>query len=222
MNLPGASRRSRLSLALAITLAVLLTAAALFTVTRPRAREQPWPLHIAVVGGTYTAGAQNRVVWPTLLAERTGWAVSNFALPEAGFVADGTGGHAFTYQVDRAQAAHPQIIMIVADQGDNNQADMGGVRIGAIDAVNKIQLGGQRALLVGPTWYDTPVPENVQRLSATIQRIAETAGIPFLDALDPPWLTKDLMSGPLTGPNDAGQSAMADRIAAWLRTEVAE
>jgi len=62
------------------------------------------PLTIAVVGDQNTAGVKNRVVWPTLMAGRTGWSVSNFAQPEAGFAADGTGGQAFTYQVDRAQA----------------------------------------------------------------------------------------------------------------------
>ena len=40
------------------------------------------PLTIAVVGDQNTAGVKNRVVWPTLMAGRTGWSVSNFAQPE--------------------------------------------------------------------------------------------------------------------------------------------
>jgi hypothetical protein len=40
------------------------------------------PLPVAVVGDHSTAGIENRVVWPTLMAERTGWSVSNFALPD--------------------------------------------------------------------------------------------------------------------------------------------
>jgi hypothetical protein len=43
--------------------------------------------------------------------------------------------------------------------------------------------------------------------------------VPFLGALDPPWLTRDLMRMDLSGPTDEGQSAIADRVAAWLRTE---
>ena len=76
------------------------------------------PLSIAVVGDQNTAGLNNRVVWPTLMAERTGWSVSNYALPEAGFAADGTGAQSFSYQVDRAQAGHPQLILLVAGTAD--------------------------------------------------------------------------------------------------------
>ncbi len=221
MTLPRTPGRTPLSVPLAIILVGLLVAASLFVATS-RTRVQPWPLHIAVVGGSFSAGTLNRVVWPTLMAQRTGWAVSNFALPGAGFVADGRGGHAFTYQVDRALAAHPQIIVIVTDQADLSFADMGPVRIGAIDAVNKIKLGGQRAMLIGPTWYEIQVPTSVRRLSAVVQEVALSAGIPFLDALDPPWLSEDLMQSNLSSPNDAGQSVIADQIAAWLRTEVTE
>ena len=64
--------------------------------------------------------------------------------------------------------------------------------MGAIDAINKIKLGGQRALVIGPTWYETPVPASVTSVSDEIRKVAEDAGVPFLDALDPPWLTRDL------------------------------
>ena len=66
------------------------------------------PLSIAVVGDQNTAGYNNLEVWPTLMAARTGWSVSNYALPEAGFASNGTGGQAFRYQVDRAQAGRPR------------------------------------------------------------------------------------------------------------------
>lgn len=195
--------------------------ASIFALTVARKVPQPWPLSIAVVGDSYTAGGQNRVVWPTLLAQRTGWSVSNFALPGAGFAADGRGGHAFTYQVDRAQGAHPRIVLIVGGLTDDGLADMGPVSVGAIDAINKIKVGGQRALVVGPTWYETPVPESVRRVSDAVKKVAEGAEVPFLDALDPPWLTLDQMQSDLGGPTDEGQSVVADKIAAWLRTEVA-
>ena len=87
------------------------------------------------------------------MAQRTGWSVANFALPDAGFVADGQGGHAFTYQVDRAQGANPQVIVIVGGIADTRFPDTGPISVGALDAINKIKLGGERALVVGPTWY---------------------------------------------------------------------
>lgn len=179
------------------------------------------PLSVAVVGDQYAAGFQNRVVWPTLLAQRTGWSVSNFALPGAGFVADGGGGHAFTYQVDRAQAAHPDVILIVGGINDTGLADPAPIEIGAIDALHKAILGGRRTLVIGPTWFETPVPASVTRVSYALRKAAQSSGAPFLDALDPPWLTKAQMLPDLSGPTDEGQSAIADKIAGWVRSEVA-
>ena len=182
---------------------------------------KPWPLTVAVVGDQYTAGIQNRQVWPTLMAQRTGWSVANFALPDAGFAADGRGGHGFTYQVDRAQGANPQIVVIVGSIADSQFNDTSPISVGALDAINKIKVGGQRALVVGPTWYETPVRNSVRRVSDAVREVAEEAGVPYLDALNPPWLTKDQMRPDLNGPTDEGQSVIADKITAWLRSEVA-
>jgi GDSL-like Lipase/Acylhydrolase family len=197
-----------------------------FAWAKARNESKPsWPLSIAVVGDSYSAGnnslagSNNLVVWPTLLAQRTGWSVANFALPGAGFAAGG--GQAFAYQVDRAQGAHPQIIVMMAGVADEGYAGSGEVGQGAIDAINRIKLGGQRALVIGPTWYETPVPPSVTSVSDEIHKVADDAGVPYLDALDPPWLTTDQMQPDMSAPTDQGQSVIADKVAAWLRTEVA-
>jgi lysophospholipase L1-like esterase len=213
-------RRMHFAIVVAIVLIAELVVASMVATAASNAPGSS-PLTIAVVGDSYTAGRYNKVVWPTLLAERTGWSVANFALPGAGFVADGQGGHAFTYQVDRAQGTHPRIILIVGGLADTGLADTQRVRVGAIDAINKIKVDGQRALVVGPTWYETPVPKAVTRVSETVRKVAEETGVPYLDALDPPWLTSDQMRDDLSTPTDEGQSALADKIAAWLRAEVA-
>ncbi len=178
------------------------------------------PLAIAVVGDQNTAGIKNRVVWPTLMAARTGWSVSNYALPEAGFAADGMGGQAFSYQVDRAQAGRPQLILLVTGTADASVPEMEAVTVGATDAINKIIRGGGQAAVVGPIWYETPVPDSVWRVNDAVRKAAAQVGVPFFDALEPPLLTKDLMHADLSGPSDDGQSVIADKIAAWLRTGV--
>jgi lysophospholipase L1-like esterase len=183
--------------------------------TLPRA-----PLTIAVIGDQNTAGINNRAVWPTLMAARTGWSVSNYALPEAGFAADGMGGQAFSYQVDRAQAGHPQLILLVTGTADASVPEMEAVTVGAADAINKIIRGGQQAAVVGPIWYKTPVPDSVWRVNGAVRKAAARADVPFFNALDPPVLTKALMHSDLSGPSDEGQSVIADKIAAWLRTEI--
>ncbi|MFC7448789.1 SGNH/GDSL hydrolase family protein [Rhodococcus daqingensis] len=200
---------------LAVTAAALASAIAL----RGDA-DAPEPLRIAVVGDDYTAGTQNRVVWPTLLAQRTGWSVSNFALPGAGYASDGRGGYAFTYQVDRAHGADPDIILVVGGLQDTGFPDSGPITVGAAAVVDKAVLGGGRLLVVGPTWYETPVPDSVRRVSEAVRGVADSAGIPFREAIDPPWLTADVMLPDLVGPSDAGQSVLADTIAAWVQAEV--
>jgi hypothetical protein len=207
----------------AIALIGTMVTATAFALTK--ARNEPRPssaaVSLAVVGDSYSAGRNNRVVWPTLLAQRTGWSVANFALPGAGFAADGQGGQAFAYQVERAQGAHPRTILMVAGVADEGLAGSGDVGQGAIDAINMIKLGGQRALVIGPTWYETPVPPSITTVAEEIHRVAAGAGVPYLDALDPPWLTTDQMQPDMSAPTDEGQSVIADKVAAWLRTEVA-
>ncbi|MBU8823741.1 SGNH/GDSL hydrolase family protein [Mycolicibacterium goodii] len=178
------------------------------------------PVTIAVVGDQNTAGIKNRVVWPTLMAARTGWSVSNYALPEAGFAADGMGGQAFRFQVERAQAQRPRLILVVTGTADASVAEMQAVTVGAVEAINKIIRGGEQAAVVGPFWYETPVPESVRRVDDAVRKAAEQTGVPYFDALDPPLFTRDQMHPDRSGPSDQGQSVAADKIATWLRTQV--
>ena len=202
-----------LILVLATALISAVATASLIALTASDDAQPGPPLSVAVVGDQYAAGSHNRVVWPTLLAQRTGWSVSNFALPGAGFVADGQGGHAFTYQVERAQAAHPDVILIVGGINDTGLANPAPIEIGAVDAIHKATLGGTRTLVIGPTWFETPIPTSVTQVSDTLRKAAQTSGAPFLDALDPPWLTRAQMLPDLSGPTDEGQSTIADKIA---------
>lgn len=178
------------------------------------------PVTIAVVGDQNTAGIKNRVVWPTLMAARTGWSVSNYALPESGFAADGMGGQAFRFQVERAQAQRPRVILMMTGTADASVPEMEAVTVGATDAINKIALGGEQAAVIGPFWYETPVPESVRRVDDAVREAAEQAHVPYFDALDPPLFTREQMHPDRSGPSDAGQSVAADKIATWLRTQV--
>ncbi len=222
MNAVVGERRSLVMSLLAVLLIAELIAGSVLARAIAGAKSQPWPLSVAIIGDQYTAGFENRNVWPTLLAERTGWSVSNFALPDAGFVADGRGGHGFSYQADRAKAANPQVVVIVGGIADSPYPDLGQVDVGALETVNKLKMGDARVLIVGPIGYESPPPQSVRRVADAVQQAAEETGVPYLNALDPPWLTKEQMRADLKGPNDEGQSVIADKIAAWLRTEVAQ
>lgn len=217
----GKRLRGILVVAFTAVLAGGLVAAVLTWRTMSDERPHSRPLTIAVVGDSLTAGSNNQVVWPTLLAQRTGWSVANFALPASGFAADGRGGYSYPHQVDRALAMHPQVVLFLGGVDDGSYAFTGAIGTAVTDAVNKVKNAGPRALVVGPTWYSTSVPKAVTTVSDEIRQASDKAGVPFLDALDPPWLTIDQMQPNLGGPNDNGQSVIADKIAAWLRTQVA-
>lgn len=204
--------------ATAALLAAGLTAAVIRLNTGPVLRSPG--VDIAVIGDSYSSGRANRVVWPTLLADRTGLSVANFALPRAGFANDGEGGWAFTYQMDRALRARPGTVLIVGGLDDGNVTGTSNIAQGANEALSKAVRDGQRVLVVGPTWYETPLPPEVADASKEIRQAAENAHVPFLDAVDPPWLSTELMKPDHSGPTDEGQSVIADKIAAWLRTEI--
>ena len=87
--------------------------------------------------------------------------------------------------------------------------------------MGKIKVAGMQALIIGPTWYSADIPEGIRRVADQVREAADAAGVPFLDALDPPWLSMDQMQADLGGITDEGQSAIADKVAAWLRNEVA-
>jgi hypothetical protein len=210
------SSRTVIIAAVSAMLAAALTAAA-FVLTRPKPNLTA--LDIAVVGDSYSAGRLNRVVWPTLLAQRTGWSVANFALPATGFAADGAGGQAFTWQVDRALAARPRTVLIVGGYDDGGFAGTGNIGPSAVDGINKVIRAGKQVLVIGPTWFEVPIPPTVAAVSDEVRQAAENSRTPFLNALNPPWLTPAQMLRDRSGPNDDGQSVIADKVAAWLRTQ---
>lgn len=207
---------------LRVVVAVVLGAqlALAFAISGSSAAAPLPPLSIAVIGDQNTAGMNNRVVWPTLMAERTGWAVSNYAQPEAGFAADDSGGKSFSYQVDRAQAGRPKVILLATGTADASMHVMEAVTVGAVDAINKAVRTGHQVAVVGPIWYENPVPDSIWRVNDAVENAAKSAGVPYFNAVDPPLLSVALMQSDLSGPSDQGQSVIAEKIAAWLRTEV--
>ena len=61
---------------------------------------------------------------------------------------------------------------------------------------------------------------NQSKSVALIKKAADQTQVPFLNGMDPPWMGPGQMLADKSGPNDDGQSVIADHIAAWLRTEV--
>ena len=212
-------RRATTFTAAVVMLVVLGAASAVVAEDRSRATAVD-QLRIAVIGDQYSSGMKNETVWPILVAERTGWAVANFAQPYAGYDTPGTDGHTFANQVDRALAAGVDVIVLAGGGGDVKSTDAA-VAASVREILKKITLSGDVALIVGPTWYRPEIPVSVRRIADTLHKVAEETAVPYLDALNPPWLTAAQMQPDLRSPTDEGQSVLAGRIAQWLGTEVA-
>ena len=148
--------------------------------------------------------------------------MANFALPDAGFVADGRGRTRLHLPGGSGARGKPPGHRHRRRHRRYRFADTGPISVGAVDAINKINArrstgAGRRSDVV----RDARTRNRSSASRDAVRKVAENAGVPYLDALDPPWLTKDQMRPDLSGPNDEGQSVIADKIAAWLRSEVA-
>ena len=154
------------------------------------------------------------------MAERTGWSVANFALPDAGFVADGRAGTPSPTRWIARKAAHPRVILIVGGTRRHRTADTGRGHASAPSTRStRSSVGGQQALVVGPTWYETPVPECGRRACRTsVRKAAEETGVPLPRCPRSAVADQGSDAGRPKRTEDEGQSALADRIAAWLRS----
>jgi hypothetical protein len=121
--------------------------------------------------------------------------------------------------VDRALAARPRTVLLIGGYEDGRFAGTGNIERSAVDGINKAIRAGKQVLVVGPTWYEVPVPPTVAAVSEEIRKAAENSRTPFLNALNPPWLNPAQMLPDRSSPNDDGQSVIADKLAAWLRTQ---
>ena len=58
--------------------------------------------------------------------------------------------------------------------------------------------------MIGPTVYEQPIPPTVAAVSDEIRKAAEQTKTPFLNALNPPWLTPDRCSPTVAAPMTTG------------------
>ncbi|OBF16540.1 SGNH/GDSL hydrolase family protein [Mycobacterium sp. ACS4331] len=208
-----ASRIPRLG---TIILALLLIAATATTTlaVSSRARQAPPPpdslVRVAVIGDSYSAGVDNEVVWPSLIAAGSPLSISVVAARDASYA--GTAGRSgrFEDQVDKALASKPSVIVVFGGLGDAGLPDEQ-ITQSATDLFAELVRRAPRSKVVvlGPIWHAQPVPDVFVTLDARIGEAARTTQVTYISLIGMDWLAKDgLMQGD-AAPTDSGQFALA-------------
>jgi lysophospholipase L1-like esterase len=167
---------------------------------------------LAVIGDSYSAGSNNGVTWPDLLAQKRGWSVQNAAIGGSGYVAGGE--DAFPFRAGYvAEATTPDLILVVGSRNDKDEPEKIRGAATTLFADLKQKAPQAQVVVIGPIWDSTAPPAGVLRANAETRAAAEAAGLPFVDALPLGWLNDSALIQPDgVHPTDAGQQVLADRI----------
>lgn len=181
------------------------------------------PLDVLVVGDSYTAGANNDVLWPDLLAQELGWRMTNVAEGGVGYVNPAQTGRTFVVQAVEALAtASPDLVLFVG--GRNDRFEAANVEAAATEAFTTVRTAAPDAQLVvvGPIWDASQVPEGVVEVNEAVAAAAASTEATFIDALALDWLDDPaIIQDDGTHPTDEGQRVLAARIGEQLAPVVA-
>ncbi|GGG09355.1 hypothetical protein GCM10007304_24280 [Rhodococcoides trifolii] len=170
---------------------------------------------VAVIGDSFSAGSDNDVVWPEVLAERYGWGLENASQGGAGYVAgDGVLG-TFTDQVDAVVANPVDVVLVVGSENDVD-ADPSAVGVAASDLYRRLELEAPsaRVVVIGPIWSVGDPPPELTPVGDAVRSAAESAQLSYVDPLPLRWLADPtLIQDDGDHPTDAGQAQLADDIA---------
>ncbi|RZT87914.1 lysophospholipase L1-like esterase [Pseudonocardia sediminis] len=187
---------------------------------------------VAFIGDSFTSGTVEGGLgasnYTQLLADRSGWTVTNAAADGAGYVDPAPGGTFREDQLPRVVAARPALVVV---QGSRSDADRPSseVRDAATRLYTELRqaLPQARMVVIGPIRASDDVPESVEGTRDAIREAAATAQLPFLDPIEDRWFdgTDETMVGPdpVFSPErqeqltDEGHRRMADLVGEGLR-----
>jgi hypothetical protein len=206
--------------ALGSTMLLLLLIAATATTTVALLNRGPQPatpsetlVRVAVIGDSYSAGADNDVVWPTLLAASSPLSVSDVAARDASYAGGAGQSGRFSGQVDKALASKPQLIVIFGGLADAGLPDEQ-ITQSAVDLLAELarRAPTSKVVVFGPIWHTQPVPAVFIALDAALHRAAQVTFTTYISLIQKDWLVGDgLMQGD-AAPTDKGQLVLARRV----------
>ncbi|MGB3769871.1 MAG: SGNH/GDSL hydrolase family protein [Rhodococcus sp. (in: high G+C Gram-positive bacteria)] len=171
-------------------------------------------VRVSVIGDSFSAGQDNDVVWPDVLAEEHGIRVANVSLGGSGYVAGDDYLGTFADQVALATEERPSVILVVGSENDVD-ADPDDVLTNAEDLYDGLRRRSPdaRIVVIGPIWTGGPVAESMWDVDAAVEAAATSAGLEFVDTLDKGWLADPtLIQEDGDHPTDEGQYLLAGHI----------
>lgn len=181
---------------------------------------------VAFLGDSFAAGAGASAPdkrWTTLVSTKNGWAETNLAHAQTGYVQAGSLGTCtpkvcapFTAVVPKAVAAKPRLVIITGGANDVNQGQSA-VAAAVTQTVSELKAGLPDATIVvtNPWWDLRPTNPNLAGYTTTIRTAATNAGAIWAET-GQPLATPALMKDDGVQPNDEGHAALAAAITAAL------
>lgn len=194
----------------------------------------PAPSRVLVIGDSYAAGtgapSPDRGL-VGLLAQRTGWTISNRSRGGTGYVASfASGGEAACGQSqcatfgkmlertaedvdDSGVRSDPDMVLVIGGRNDVGRAPE---RVGA--AINRFYLDARkdfsdaRIVAVGPLSDDDRVPAQLRKIRSDVKRSVEAVDGLYLDIGQPLKGEPDLVAKDGVHPNGRGHAAIADAL----------
>lgn len=181
---------------------------------------------VAFLGDSFAAGAGASAPdkrWTTLVSTKNGWAETNLAHAQTGYVQAGSLGTCtpkvcapFTAVVPKAVAAKPRLVIITGGANDVNQGQSA-VAAAVTQTVSELKAGLPDATIVvtNPWWDLRPTNPNLAGYTTTIRTAATNAGAIWAET-GQPLATPALMKDDGVQPNDEGHAALAAAITSAL------
>lgn len=178
--------------------------------------DEPQNVVISVLGDSYTAGSDENTkdrVWPTLVSAPDGYRYR--------FDVHAVGGVGYTDDSTDAMPAQAEAIredadLVVLFGSRNDISDpVDETYAGAFAAIETVtqRAPGADVVVVGFPWTDDEPDDVVVATRDALERAAQDAGVPFVDALAEEWLLGgDYIGEDRVHPNDAGVDVLAERL----------
>lgn len=181
------------------------------------------PLRISVIGDSYSAGSDNDVTWPSLVAAASPLSISDVAVAESSYAGRAGQSGRFADQVDKALASKPDVIVVFGGIGDvalpNQQ-----ITQSAVDLFTELSRRAPDAelLVFGPIWHQHPVPDVFVTLDSDIAKAANTTHTTYVSLIREKWLVADVLMRRNVAPTDEGQSVLAQHLRPLLMEHIRE
>ncbi|MEH3141604.1 MAG: SGNH/GDSL hydrolase family protein [Mycobacterium kyogaense] len=179
------------------------------------------PLRIAVIGDSYSAGSDNDVTWPSLVAAASSLSISDVAVAGSSYAGRAGQSGRFSDQVDKALASKPDVIVVFGGVGDVALPDQQ-ITQSAVDLFAELSRRAPDSELVvfGPIWHQHPVPDVFVTLDSAIAKAAKTTHTTYLSLIREKWLAADGLMRRNVAPTDEGQSVLAQQLRPLLREQI--